>query len=243
MKLKFCFSILSLSIGIALALMPAYSTTITTYSTAASWQAATAAGYQTDTFTGLAPAGGDTAYTSPTGVTASGVEFIGYNSAGSSDIQVVDTSAFTWFNFGSGDALLQSTDRPNSSSPLPYINIVLPASVTALGLNLFTTSPNALSYTITVAGNQYTVPTFSQPTLAFWGITSDTPITSLQLALQGTTYNSSSNELLDNFSFGTAGSDDLSQAPEAGTYLMIGTGLIGLVILRKRMIPQKTRHS
>ncbi len=236
MQLKFRASIVSLSIGILLALVPAYATTITTYSTLAGWQAATTAGYQTVSFEGLTPAGTATTYNAPTGVVQDGVDFIGYNSSGSSDIQVVDTSSFSWYNWGTGDALLQSLNRPNSSSPLPYINIVLPANITSLGLDLFSTSPQALSYTITVAGNQYTVPTFSQPTLAFWGITSDTPITSIQLTLAGTTYNSASNELLDNFSFGAS---DLTAAPEAGTYLLIGTGLIGFVVLRKRLVPRK----
>jgi len=233
--LRICSSVLCF--GFALAFAPAYCTTITTYSDPATWQAATSAGYQTVTFEGLTPANTETPYYNATGVTASGVDFIGYNSAGVSDAQVVDTSGeFTWFNWGTGDALIQTLDRPNSSSPLPYINIVLPANITSLGLDLFTTSPQALSYTITVAGNQYTVPTFSQPTLAFWGITSDTPITSLQLTLAGTTYNSSSNALLDNFSFGAS---DLTAAPEAGTYLLIGSGLIGFVLLRKRLASGK----
>jgi hypothetical protein len=221
----------------ALALAPAYSTSITTYNNPATWQAATSAGYQTVTFAGLTPANTSTPYNSPSGVAASGVDFIGYNSSGVSDVQVVDTSGvFTWYNWGTGDALIQNLDRPNSSSPLPYINIVLPANITSLGLDLWTTSPQALSYTITVAGVQYTVPTFSQPTLAFWGITSDTPITSIQVTLQGTTFNGSSNELLDNFSFGVS---DLTAAPEAGTYLLIGSGLIGFVLLRKRLMSGK----
>src|SRR3984885_13108886 len=227
---------LSLSIGASLTLMPAYSTTITTYNSLSTWQAATSAGYQTVGFEGLAPAGGVSSYTGPGGVTASGVEFIGYSSSGSSDIQVVDTSGFSWYNWGTGDALLQSLDRPNSGSPLPYINIVLPANITSLSLDLFTTSPQALSYIITVAVNQSSVPTSTQPTLAFWGITHDTPITSIQLTLQGTTFNSSSNELLDNFSFGAS---DLTAAPEAGTYLLIGSGLIGFVLLRKRLTSEK----
>ncbi|MGA2878212.1 MAG: PEP-CTERM sorting domain-containing protein [Bryobacteraceae bacterium] len=236
MQLKFQASILSLSIGIALTLMPAYSTTITTYNNSATWQAATSAGYQTVTFEGLTPPGTQTNYYSATGVTASGVDFIGYSTTGASDIQVVDTSAFSWYDWGTGDALLQNLARPNSGAPLPYVNIVLPANITSLGLDLFTTSPQALNYTITVAGNQYTVPTFSQPTLAFWGITSDTPITSLQLTLAGTTWNGGSNELIDNFSFGAS---DLTAAPEAGTYLLIGSGLIGFVLLRKRLMSGK----
>jgi hypothetical protein len=231
----------ALVFGATLAILPAYSTTITTYSNPATWQAATTAGYQTVTFEGLTPSNTPTTYNGPTGLTVAGVEFIGYTSAGISDIQVIDTSGiFTWFNDGSGDVLLQGTDRPNSNSPLPYINIVLPTNVTSLSMDLYTTSPQALNYTITVAGNQYTVPTFAQPTLAFWGITSDTPVSSVQLTLAGTTFNSSSEALLDNFSFGTSG---LSAAPEAGTYLLIGSGLIGLVLLRKRIKHEKTAPS
>lgn len=237
MRTKNPSTFLAVFIGLALALVPAHATTITTYSSLASWQAATEAGYQTVTFSGLTPSNTETPYYSSTGVTASGVDFIGYNSSGTSDIEVVDTSGsnFTWYDWGTGDAIIQNLDRPNSSSPLPYIDIVLPANVTAIGMDLWTTSPQALSYTITVDGNQYTVPTFSQPTLAFWGITSDTPITSIQLTLQGTTYNGSSNELMSDFVFGTAEAGDLQTAPEAGTYLLIGTGLIGLVALRKRL--------
>jgi hypothetical protein len=234
MKTSSRFSILVL--GSALAVASAYATTITTYNDPTAWQNATAAGYQTVTFEGLTNPGGATTYNSATGLTASGVEFIGYTSSGVSDGTVIDTSAFPWFNDGSGDAFLQGTDRPNAASPLPYINIVLPANVTSLGMDLFTTSPQALNYTVTVAGNTYTVPTFSQPTEAFFGITSDTAISSLQLTLAGTTFNSGSQALLDNFSFGGAsGGSDVTSAPEAGTYLLIGTGLIGLVLLRKRL--------
>jgi hypothetical protein len=221
---------------IAIALRPADCTTITTYNNLTNWSAATTAGYQTVTFTGLTPAGTATTYNGPTGVTSDGVEFIGYNTSGSSDIQVIDTSAFSYYDWGTGDALIQSLNRTNAGSPLPYVNIVLPSNITSLGLNLFTASPEALNFTITVAGNQYSVPSFSQPTLAFWGITSSTAISSVQLTLAGTTYNGGSSELLDNFSFGT---EDMAVAPEAGTYLLIGSGLIGFVLLRKRLTSEK----
>ncbi len=119
MQLKFRTSMLSLSIGLALAHTPAYSTTITTYNNSAAWQAATSAGYQTVTFEGLTPAGTATNYNGANGVTADGVNFIGYSTAGSSDIQVVDTSAFSWYDWGTGDALVQNLGRPNAGSPLP----------------------------------------------------------------------------------------------------------------------------
>ena len=109
---------------------------------------------------------------------------------------------------------MQSLSRPNAGSPLPYVNIVLPSNITSLSLDLFTTSPQALSYTITVAGNQY-YGAHLHPTHA--GLLGDyvhRPDYFLQLTLAGTTYNSSSNELIDNFSFGVS---DLTAAPEAGT--------------------------
>jgi hypothetical protein len=235
MQLKFRLS--TLFAGFALSLVPAYSTTITTYSDPVSWAAATTPGYQTVTFTGLAPSGGSTNYSSATGVTNSGVEFIGYNSAGTSVIQVVDSSAFSWYNDGTGDALLESASpEPSSSSPLPYINIVLPANITALGMDLWTASSPAMSYSISVAGNIYTVPTVGGNTETFWGITSDTAVTSLQLTVPAATSSSGTEALLDNFSFGAS---DMSVAPEAGTYLLIGTGLISLIVLRKRLMPEK----
>jgi hypothetical protein len=233
MKLKFRFSMLSVFAGLALA--PAYCTTITTYSNEANWAAATTAGYQTVTFTGLAPAGGDTSYNTASGVTASGVEFIGYNSAGVPGSEVVDTSAFSWYNDGSGDALIESASPSTSSAPLPYINIVLPTNVTSLSLDLWTTNNPAMSFSIAVDGTSYTVPTVGGNTETFWGLTSDTPITSIELTVPAATPTSSTEALLDNFSFGA---DDMSAAPEAGAYLLIGSGLIGLVILRKRMKPR-----
>jgi hypothetical protein len=236
MKLRFCFSGLSISIGVALMVVPAYSTTITTYTSLATWQAATSAGYQTVTFTGLAPAGSSSDYYSASGVTADGVEFIGYSSTGASDIQVVDTSALSWYNDGTGDALLQGASPASNGAPLPYINIVLPANVTAFGMDLWTTNNPAMSYSITVAGNTYTVPTLAGNTEAFWGITSDTPVSSLQLSVPTATVSSSTEALVDNFSFGAS---DLTAAPEAGTYLLIGSGLIGFVLLRKRLTSGK----
>jgi hypothetical protein len=210
---------------------PALSATIATYTDPVAWQAASSV-EQTITFEGLAPTDGVTTYQGATGVTTGGVEFIGYTSAGTSWIQVIDTNFSSWYNFGSNDALAQNMDRPNSSSPLPTIQIVLPANVTAFGMDLFTVSPNALSFAITVAGTQYIVPTDAQPTEAFWGVTSNTAIASISLTLQGTVYNGSTTALVDNFSYGAA---DLSQAPEAATFVLIGSGLIGIAVLKRRI--------
>jgi hypothetical protein len=233
LSLRTCISLSVVSL--ALFVTPAYSVTITTYSDPTAWTAA-ATGLQEVTFTGLAPAGSETTYNTSTGVTSDGVEFIGYTAtAGSYDIMVLDTSAAQWsqyYNFGTGDALALPMNRPNSGSSLPYIQISLPTPVTAFSMNLFTGSPNALNYTITVAGTPYTVATYAVPTPAFWGVTSDTPISTITLTLQGTTYMGSSTAFLDNFQFGSAA---LEQAPEAATFLLIGSGLIGIIALKRRM--------
>lgn len=215
--------------ALAFPVAPAHSATITTYTDPTAWQNS-ANVLQTITFEGLAPTDGTTTYTGATGLNTGGAEFIGYSSSGSSWIQVIDTNFSTWFNFGSNDALLQDMDRPNSGSPLPTVNVVLPAGVTALGFDVFTVSPSALSFTVTVAGTNYTVPTDPRPTLAFWGITSNTPIASIALTAAGSTYNGSTSALIDNFQYGTA---DLSEAPEAATFLLIGSGLIGLAVVKK----------
>jgi len=230
--------LLKLAALFLLALAPAYSTTISTYTSLTDWQAATSS-YQSINFEGLTPANTSTPYAGGVSPNGTGVQFIGYS--GSTAIQVIDTNLSPWYNFGTNDALMEDMNRSTSNSPLPYIHIVLPSAITALGMDLFSVSPDGLTYTVTVAGTQYTVPTNARPNTAFFGITSDTPITSLDLTLQGTTYNGSSHALLDNFQFGAAGAGvgNMSDAPEASTYLLIGSGLIGLMLLRKRS-PEKS---
>ena len=242
---KFRVLILPALAALAWNITPAYSTTLTTYTSLASWQAATSGG-TTDTFEGLTPSLGSTPCTGPNGLTYDpNVDFLGYSSSASSDIQVVDTAASAWYNFGTGDALLQSMDRPNSGSPLPYIHVVFLAPVTAFAADLFTSSPSGLSYAVTVYGasntqlaTPYTAATNALPNTAFWGVTSDTPIWSVDLTLQGTAFNGGSLAFLDNFRYGTAQAQGPPpDVPEAATLVMIGSGLIGLAYMRKRIKP------
>jgi hypothetical protein len=221
-------AIFSLSLlTLALMVTPAYSTTITTYSSLASWQAA-ASGLQTINFDGIAPAGSYTTYPAISGYSQSGVQFIGLTG---STIGIMDTTAYTWANFGTNGAgfALAST---------PSFRIILPAGVTAFGINLFNSSDAPSSYAATVLGTPFTAPTFNQPTLAFFGVTSDTPIPSVDLTLSG---GGGQYGFFDNFQWGTA--QATGQVPEAGTFLLIGSGLIGLTIFRKRGNRRKPRAS
>jgi hypothetical protein len=209
----FVFTLFTLAVMIT----PAYSTTITTYSSSPTWLAATT-GVTTDNFNGYAPAGSYTLYN--TGIFQNGVEFIGI----SGQTGVMDTSAFTFYNFGTGDA--------GFVTGTTAVTITLPAPVTAFSINLFT-NPAATTYTVSTLSTPFSVPTFALPTPTFFGVTSDTAFSTVSLQVpSGTTY-----AFFDNFQFGAA--DVGSPVPEAGTFLLIGTGLIGFAIFRRRRQPHE----
>ena len=223
---KFSASILPAVLGLALLVTPAYSATITIYNTSNSWQAALSS-FQTIDFGGLAPAGGATTYSS--GFTDNGVVFRGL-SGDTNSFGVLDTASSSWFNFGTGFAAFIQTNRATTPTPVPYIHIVLPAPVTAVGFNIFSASPNALSFTVSVPAGQYTVATNATPTPAFWGITSDTAFSTVDLTLQGTVATGGSKGFVDNFAFGAA----IADVPESSTSFLIGGGLAGIGLLRRR---------
>jgi hypothetical protein len=193
---------------------PAYSTTITTYSDSASWLAATT-GDQLDNFEGMGSPG---AFTVTGAILQNGVEFLGL----SGQTGIADTTIASYYNFGTGFAGFVT----NLQNPI-NIQITIPTPVTAFSINLFT-NPAAATYTVTTLSTPFTVPTFAAPTPAFFGVTSDTAFSSVDLQVpSGTTY-----AFFDNFQFGTA--QVQSPVPEAGTFLMIGTGLMGLAIFRRK---------
>src|ERR1700730_14258350 len=79
--------------------MPAYSTTLTTYTSLASWQAATS-GVLTADFEGLNPGAPTTSYNTATGVSSyPNVQFIGYSSAGTPLLDVENTAYIAWAAF------------------------------------------------------------------------------------------------------------------------------------------------
>jgi hypothetical protein len=217
---------------------PAYSTVVT-YNDLASWSAATS-GDQTINFTGKANGGAIQDYSNATGVAYSDVQFIGITANGYG-LDVPDTNIMTWYSFGTGEALAQPTNR-GASDAVPYIHVVFTTPVTAFGLNLFSYSSNGMSFAATLQGTNYTIATSATAPPTFWGVTSDTPISSVNFALQGTTPNGGSVAFLDNLTYGAAstGGPPPDQTPEAATLLLIGSGLLGLVIVGKRIRPAQT---
>jgi hypothetical protein len=214
--------------ALALLTLPAYSATINTYTTANSWQTALS-NFQTIDFGGLAPTNGFTNYTS--GFSVNGVQFLGLSGP---PIAVFDTAFSFWYNFGTGDAAGIQTLRANAGAPVPYIHVVLPAPVTAVGFNIFSVGPTALPYNVSLPIGQYSASTAPLPTPAFWGITSDTAFSTVDLTLQGSIYNDGTYAFVDNFSFGTAQANDV---PESSTCLLFGAGLTGIGLLRRRNKP------
>ena len=217
-------------LALVLTITPAYSTSITTYTSRTGW-ALSASGIQTIDFEGLAPANGATNYNTASGLTVGGVEFIGIAS-GANWLEVVDTNFSPWYNFGSNDALAINLYQAYSGAPVQYFHIILSTPVTAFGVDLATISPNALTFSISVGGGTYSAPTFARPTLGFFGFTSDTPFTTIDISVPNTTPSGGTYALLDNFSFGTAQTAP-ADTPEIATFVLIGSGLVVLGGRRK----------
>jgi outer membrane protein assembly factor BamB len=119
-----------------LSVAPAFATVVNTYTDQASWFAASS-GVQNVNFEGLAPTNGYG--TATPSVTADGVTFAGIQGSGTYAVQPIDTSAFSYFNFGTGDALTLTSI--NVVTPEPFFGVSLPSNITSFGVNLFTASP------------------------------------------------------------------------------------------------------
>jgi hypothetical protein len=211
-RFLFVLSIVSLTLTVA----PACATTITTYTTLASWTAAANEAHLIDFENGS--------------LTAFGVSFTGL----SGTLGVIDTTGTSWMDFGTHKAAYINTN----SAPTPTIHIALPASVTAFGLYLFSANPNALTFTVTTLSTTFNPTTNATPTPAFFGATSNTPFDFIDITLAGAP--AGAYELIDNVRFGTS---QIDQTPEAATFLLIGSGLVGLMALRKRIMrPGRKTH-
>lgn len=212
-----------------IAMTPPARATLITYTTPAAFAAA-ASGLTTIDFEGIATANSFTSYNTAAGLTVSGVQFIGQQSATAYSLQVVNPGATTtYYDWGSGAGL--KGPSYNIAGFTPYIDIDLPASISALGVDLMTGSPNGLTYQVSVAGSNFTIATATRPTRTFFGVTSSAPFSTVRLTLTGTVQSDSSYALIDNVKFGAAG----SQTAEASSLVLIGSGLAMLGSVRRRV--------
>jgi len=227
--------------ALLLSVAPAFATVVNTYTDQASWLAASS-GVQNVDFEGLAPTNGQSGVY--WGLTLDNVAFSGVQGAGGFGMVVVDTNYSKYFNFGTNDAL----ELPQMfTSPTPSFHIVLPDAVTSFSFNLMSASPSAIGFNVVADGSTFTVPTYSYTTHTpgFLGATFDTPVTAIDVTPLGVNPSDYSYAMLDNFSFGAANvsqGDPVSDAPEAGTLMMIGSGLVGITSIMKRRASRKARQ-
>jgi hypothetical protein len=179
----------------------------TTYTDRPSWAAA-AGPVNTETFEGIASAGGFTAFDVSGGLPRTGVRYTGVvrNGAGYY-LRVVDANYLTGYNWGSGAVLHGApnvTGPQGEGGPGSWILVNPSVGSTAAGADIMSIvqygSPMRIVVT-TVDSKQYTytVNTAAYPQRAFFGIVTPAPILSILFTgLQGF-------PVIDNFSFGGPG--------------------------------------
>lgn len=210
-------------LAFALSISPARASVIGFYSDKASFDAA-AQSLQTVTFSTLGT------YNTDAGLTLGGVVFVGFDGAGYL-MSVDDPKALPGDPHNYGFNVLRGrNDAPGSS----YIQTTLPSDTTAIGMNMMSFWSGkdviiTLFYGDSSNSGPLTINTSAAAPAAYWGVTTTIPITSFQLA--GT---NSGQPMLANLEYGTAASDP-AETPEVATFLMIGSGLVCLRTLRKRL--------
>jgi hypothetical protein len=202
---------------------PAGATSIL-YTDRTTWEAATS-GLVTITFEGLATSSTPGNYSTSSGLTLNGVQFTALTPPDSFFLYTEDALGSSNYQWNSGDLLM----GPNAGWGGGYILATLPSGgVQSVGTDLMTHTPFGASVTVTLStGEEFTINTFSNPTRAFAGFTSDTPITWIQFT-PGSGFS-----LIDNFSYGSAPADPVGETPEAETAVLAGAGLLSLFVARR----------
>lgn len=234
--------LLAVAIGLC---TPMHAGIISTFSDRSAWQAATTGRTDID-FSALGlGAGGYTNYSDSAGLTISGVTFTGYDSGNNAYFLYALNPDSGWDeNFGTGTLLKGPFWYQSSGITTTYLQVVLPASVTSLGLDLGTIMPRTASLRILVDGVYTGSPlATASNSLNFFGVTADAPISQLRIYVDSGSL-TVTQALLDNFSYGTlltggggsgGGSPPMgSETPETSTLLYVGTGVYFLAWRRKR---------
>jgi hypothetical protein len=205
------------------------SATTVTYTALPAWQSVVTSTTIIDF--NATPAGASINYVPANPLTLLGVQFAGMNPASYVLSLVNSNASLTWYDWGSGGLL---RDDLYNAGAATSIRATLPgAGFTAVGFDLMTGNNNGANVTIRVNGTtDYLVPTFARPTRAFFGITSDALITSVELRNPVDTF-----AMVDNFTFGTwapaAPPPAAADTPEGATMLLCASGLV--LISRKWM--------
>lgn len=226
---------------------PLHAGIINTYTDRATWESATTGRTDID-FTALGlGAGGYTSYSTSTGLTMNGVTFTGYDSSNNSYFLYALNPESGWDeNFGTGTLLKGPTWYQTSGLTSTYLQMVLPASVTSIGLDLGTIMPRGANLRVFVDGVYTGSPITTQTnSLTFFGFTADAPVNQLRIYVDSGSL-TVTQALVDNFSFGELLSGGGGggggqpppggETPEAATLLYVGTGVYFLAWRRKRQL-------
>ena len=216
----------SLAVFLLLAGVPLGASTIT-YTSRSAFLAAAGATNTID-FSGIAPTNGSVSFSTPAGLTLDGVNFVGSGTfAGSTgnDLFVFDGAQSVWTL--NGTAALVGALANGMSNPTPTIGellITLPAGITALGMDIGSTSPGTVVYNATLSTGDTATGTATHVG-AFLGFVSTTPITTLRF---DTTNPAGGPErlVLDNVT--------MNQVPEPSSVLLFLAGLGALCVGRRR---------
>ena len=174
---------------------------------------AAATGLTTITFEGIAPTNSVANFPSP--LTLQGVTFSGSPTGA---VSVVDSGFFSpLFQFNSGAVL----------SGFAFIQVTLPAGITAIGTDLMSTNPSGQPFQVLLSnGETFVVNTPDRPGRGFFGITTDVAIASIRFTTMPGPNQPAGIPLLDNFTFGQR--QGAATVPEPATIVLLGTGLAGI---------------
>jgi len=215
----------------------AQAATITVFDTRANFNAATT-GLTTINFEGVVATNASQNFPNP-GLTTSGVNFStsGTGPFGSGFVTVFGAGVAAMqspvLNTGTGAILVWG---PPNQPGTAFLNVVPPAGTTAVAADFWAQQPFISLVDVTVNAADATseifpVNTLNRPTASFVGFTSDVAITSILFRTpQGQT-----GLVVDNVSLGqTSTTEPPVQVPEPITALLLGAGLAGIAVVKKR---------
>jgi hypothetical protein len=190
---------------------------------------------QTVTFSAITP---PTAVQRATPYTEGNTTVAGYTGNNAFNLWVRNPLKDSVWDYGSG-ALVHTINNANT----PRLEILFATPVLGVGFSVMTNeAPGALVQIILNNTQTYTVQTTPRPTAVFWGVTGDTPITSVRIRPQG-----AGQALLDTISSAKTLAPTpepepeipaAADAPEASSLLLGAGGLIAIGLWRRKQVTE-----